>query len=304
MERLRLHASPRRYVSSGCFVMRKHAAFAPQSTKPVVRPVSGLEHSTQATVQQRRPLGQAGATLVSGVLLVTVWHLLVTLAQIPSWLLPGPLTVLARLRVAWADGTLLQHAAPTLIESLGGFGLALLGGSLAGYAVAHSPRLERWLAPYIASVQAIPVIAIAPLIIIWFGYNTDILRNMTIAAIVVFFPIFSSTVTGVRTIPRELLEVGLVEGATRWQRVRFIELPLALPVLFSGMRTSLAYATTGAVVGEFVGSRYGLGALINIARGLFDTPLLFVALICLGGITLLLYLLLVSVERTVLRGLE
>jgi NitT/TauT family transport system permease protein len=260
--------------------------------------------STPPLVRQRTPAGHMVASLGSAVVLVVLWHGLVSAADIPAWLLPGPLVVLARLQQTWADGTLVQHAVPTLIESLGGFALALLAGSVAGYGVAHSRRLERWIAPYIAAAQAIPVIAIAPLIIIWFGYNTDVVRNTVIAAIVVVFPIFSSTITGVRTIPRELREVGLVEGATRWQQLRFIELPLALPVLFSGMRTSLAYATTGAVVGEFVGSRYGLGALINIARGLFDTPLIFVALVCLGAITLLLYLLLVSFERALLRWQE
>jgi NitT/TauT family transport system permease protein len=208
--------------------------------------------------------------------------------------------VLVRFGQALADGTLQQHTFPTLIESIGGFGVALVIGSALGYIVAHSRTIERWIAPYIAAVQAIPVIAVAPLIIIWFGYSSDIARNILVAAIVVFFPIFSSTVTGVRNIPRELREVGQVEGATHWQRLRYIELPLALPVLFSGFRTSLAYATTGAVVGEFIGSRYGLGALINVARGFFDTPLIFVALICLGAITLLFYSLLIGIERLLL----
>ncbi len=113
----------------------------------------------------------------------------------------------------------------------------------------------------------------------------------------VVFPIFSSTVAGVRGVSRELREVGLVEGATWWQRLRYIEVPLALPILFSGFRTSLAYATTGAVVGEFIGSRFGLGAMINVARGFFDTPLIFVALVCLGLMTLLFSTVVLSLER-------
>jgi NitT/TauT family transport system permease protein len=273
-------------------------------TQSVSRPARQSIITGQPITHRRKPVGQLAALLTSAVFLLVLWHVLVSAAQLPSWLLPRPLLVLARLRAAWVDGTLVQHVVPTLMESLGGFALALLVGSLAGYGVAYSRQMERWLAPYIAAAQAIPVIAIAPLVIIWFGRNTDVLRNTVIAAIVVVFPIFSSTLTGVRTIPRELREVGLVEGATRWQRLRFIDLPLALPVVFSGMRTSLAYATTGAVVGEFVGSRYGLGALINIARGLFDTPLIFVALVCLGAITLLLYLLLAGMEHVALRWLE
>lgn len=254
-----------------------------------------------AAGRARRPApGQLLSMLISSALLVAVWQGAVWALQYPVWLLPGPLAVLDRFQQALADGTLAQHTVPTVIESLGGFGLALMIGTTLGYLVAHSRTLERWVAPYLAAAQAIPVIAIAPLIFIWFGTSSDIVRNSVVAAIVVVFPIFSSTVTGVRGIPRELREVGQVEGATRWQRLRYIELPLALPVLFSGIRTSLAFATTGAVVGEFIGARYGLGALINVARGFFDTPLIFVALFCLGAITLLFYSLLAVTERLLL----
>lgn len=240
---------------------------------------------------------QSVTLLVSASVLILLWALIVWATGLPAWLLPGPLDVARRFGEALADGTLRDHVVPTLLESAGGFGLALLAGSTLGYGVAHSPTLERWIAPYIAAIQAIPVIAIAPLIIIWLGYSSDITRNTIVAAIVVVFPIFSSTIAGVRGIPRELREVSFVEGAGPWQRLRMVELPLALPVLLSGVRTSLAYATTGAVVGEFIGSRYGLGALINIARGFFDTPMIFVALLCLVAITLAFSLLLRVVER-------
>ncbi len=252
------------------------------------------------TPVQRRTGSQFVTLLVSGSLLVFAWQALVSIREIPPWLLPGPLDVLVRFRQVLADGTLMQHVIPTFIESLGGFCVALLIGSLLGYLVAHSPRLERWIAPYLAAFQAIPVIAVAPLIIIWLGYSSDISRNILVGAIVVVFPIYSSTVAGIRGIPRELREVGLVEGASHWQRLRYIEVPLALPVLFSGFRTSLAYATTGAVVGEFLGSRYGLGALINVARGFFDVPLIFVALVCLGLITLMFGMILLGLERLLL----
>jgi NitT/TauT family transport system permease protein len=259
--------------------------------------------TSTAELQQaarRQTPSQIITLLISSLLLLSAWQAIVMLTNYPVWLLPGPQDVLWRLGETVRDGTLVQHTLPTLIESIGGFGLALLVGSTLGYVVAHSRTIERWIAPYMAAVQAIPVIAVAPLIIIWFGYSSDIARNMVVAAIVVFFPIFSSTVTAIRDIPRELREVGQVEGATPWQRLRYIEVPLALPVLFTGFRTSLAYATTGAVVGEFIGSRYGLGALINVARGFFDTPLIFVALIALGTITLLFYSLLVGLERLLL----
>lgn len=216
-------------------------------------------------------------------------------AHLPSWLLPSPLAVWRRLGEAYADGTLRLHLVPTVIESTAGFTVALAVGVSLGYVVAHSRRIERWLTPYLAALQSVPIIAVAPLLVVW--ATSGLLRNIVVAALVVFFPIFSSTVAAVRGIPRELREVAKVEGAHFWQTLRLVEIPLALPTLFSGIRTSLAFATTGAVVAEFVGTRYGLGAMINIARGLLDVPLLFVAILCLIGITLVFYLIVTAIEH-------
>ncbi len=233
--------------------------------------------------------------LLSGMLLLVGWHAVVKLANIPRWLLPGPLVVWERFGLAVADGTLRLHLVPTVIESVGGFAVALVVGAAMGYLVAHSRSLERWIAPYLSALQSVPVIAVAPLLVVW--TPNGFVRNILVAALVVFFPIFASTVTGVRGVPRELREVARVEGARRLQMLRFVEVPLALPTLLSGVRTSLAYATTGAVVAEFVGTRYGLGAMINIARGLLDVPLLFVAILCLMGITLVFSIAVSLIER-------
>lgn len=227
--------------------------------------------------------------------MILLWQALVAVAHIPPWLLPAPGAVVSRFREAAADGTLWQHLVPTLVESSAGFVVALLVGVTLGYIVAHSPRIERWIAPYLAALQSVPVIAVAPLLVVW--TTSGLLRNILVAALVVVFPIFSGTVAGVRGIPRELREVAKVEGANLLQTLRLVEMPLALPTIFSGIRTSLAYATTGAVVAEFVGARYGLGAMINIARGLLDVRLLFVAIFSLVGITLVFYVILTVVER-------
>lgn len=236
-----------------------------------------------------------GAMVVSGSGLLAIWQAVVTLGNIPAWLLPSPLAVAQRMRLAIADGTLQAHLVPTFVESVGGFSVALVAGIMLGYLVAHSTTLEHWIAPYLSALQSVPVIAIAPLLIVW--TPNGLLRNILVAALVVFFPIFAGTVGGVRGIPRELREVALVEGARRWQTIRMVEAPLALPTLFNGIRTSLAYATTGAVVAEFIGTRYGLGAMINIARGLLDMPLLFVAIFCLIAMTLVFYTLMTLIER-------
>lgn len=253
---------------------------------PVIRPA-------RPTTESRSRGGWS--LLVSGAALLAAWQALVSLVNIPAWLLPSPAAVARRFGQVVADGTLRSHIVPTIVESVGGFAVALVAGIALGYLIAQSPRLERWIAPYLSALQSIPVIAVAPLLIVW--TPNGLLRNILVAALVVFFPIFSGTVTGLRNIPRELREVARVEGANLWQRIRMVEFPLALPTIFSGIRTSLAYATTGAVVAEFVGTRYGLGAMINIARGLLDMPLLFVAIGCLVAITLVFYVLVAVAER-------
>ena len=242
----------------------------------------------------------AGAGLALSLLLaVLAWKALILLRDYPTFILPAPELVLRRLIAELAGGTLAYHAALTMIESLAGFGLALVVSRALGYLLAHAPKLERVLAPQLAATQAVPVVAIAPLIILWVG--ADIESKVLVAALVTFFPILTSTVVALRGVPRELLEMAKISGASHRQALWHVELPLALPGIFGGIKAGLALATTGAVVGEFVGARDGLGALINISRGLFDTPLMFAALITLAALTLSFYLVAVLLERALVR---
>jgi NitT/TauT family transport system permease protein len=236
---------------------------------------------------------------LSLVMLGLAWKALVVLGGYPAFILPAPEVVLGRLFDELAGGPLPHHAAVTLIEALGGFGLALAISLPLAYLLAHSPRLERLLAPQLAATQAVPVVAIAPLIILWVGAGLD--AKILVAALVTFFPILSSAVVALRGVPRELREMAKISGANRRQMLWHVELPLALPGIFGGAKAGLALATTGAVVGEFVSGRDGLGALINISRGLFDTPLMFVALIALAAVTLAFYLAAVLLERALVR---
>lgn len=247
---------------------------------------------------ERGPLPGVSLAL-SVALLLVAWKALVVARDYPAFVLPAPDMVLRRLLDELAGGTLLHHAGFTLVEALGGFALALAASLLLGYLLAHAPRLERVLAPQLAATQAVPVVAIAPLIILWVG--ADIRSKVLVAALVTFFPILSSTIVALRSVPRELREMALISGANRRQMIRYVELPLALPGIFGGVKAGLALATTGAVVGEFVGGRDGLGALINISRGLFDTPLMFAALLTLATMTLSFYLIAVLLERALIR---
>jgi NitT/TauT family transport system permease protein len=242
----------------------------------------------------------SGAGLAAALLLLLVaWQALVTLNGYPAFVLPSPLLVIERLAAELAGGTLLHHAWLTFAAAAGGFAGALAVSLVVGYALAHIRPLERVLAPLLAATQAVPVVAVAPLIILWVGVGLD--SKILVAALVTFFPILSATVVALRAVPRELTEMARISGATRLQLLRLVEIPLALPGIFGGAKAGLALATTGAVVGEFVGGRDGLGALINIARGLFDTPLMFAALLVLAAMTLALYLAATLLERALVR---
>lgn len=233
------------------------------------------------------------------ILLILGWQTITIIGNYQAFILPSPLLVVERFAAAANSGLLWTHTWATLRATLAGFGLALCVGLMIGYVLAHTTWLERSLAPLLAASQAVPIVAIAPLIILWFGAGLQ--AKILVAALITFFPVLINTIVALRGIPRELREMALISGASRWQMLRYVELPLALPVLFGGIRTGLALATTGAVVGEFVAGREGLGALINIARGLFDTPLIFVALVTLAGITLSFYLLASLLERALVR---
>jgi NitT/TauT family transport system permease protein len=254
---------------------------------------------TAQTSQRKRYLSLHYAGLPAALILLLVgWHVLVTTGDYKTFILPGPADVFNRFVAAASSGILWQHMLATLVQAMGGFAIALAFSVVLGYILAHTHWLDRVLSPLLAASQAVPIVAVAPLIVLWFG--TGLESKILVVALITFFPMLISTIVALRSIPRELREMALISGANRWQMLRFVEAPLALPVFFGGVRMGLSLATTGAVVAEFVAGREGLGALITIARGLFDTPLIFVALIMLAGITLSLYVLASLLERVLI----
>lgn len=240
---------------------------------------------------------------ISLVGILLLWEAVVVVGNYQAFILPSPSLVASRFMDALGQGfapnSLLSHSRATFTAALSGFGIALIVSLILGYILAKVPLLERVFAPILAATQAVPIVALAPLIILWVG--ADLRSKILVAALVTFFPILSSTIVALRGVPKELREMAHISGANSWQTLILIEAPLALPVFFGGFKAGLALATTGAVVGEFVAGREGLGALINIARGLFDTPLMFVALLMLAITTLLLYLLASLLERLLVR---
>jgi NitT/TauT family transport system permease protein len=236
--------------------------------------------------------------LISLLLGLLAWQGLVALGDFPSFILPSPRQVAGRLVVAVGDGSLLRHTGVTLLEVLSGLALGVGVATVLGYLLARSLPLERLLSPYIVASQAIPIVAIAPLLVIWFG--PGMFSKVLICSLIVFFPVLINTVVGVRSVPADLRDLLRSLRATRWQTLRLLEAPAALPVFLGGLRVGATLAVIGAVVGEFVGAKCGLGFLINVGRGLYDTALVFVAVFTLVGLALALYGLVAWLESRLL----
>ncbi len=196
------------------------------------------------------------------------------------------------------NGSLLWHTSYTLLE----VGLGLTAGAflatVLGYLLAKSSTLERLLSPYLVASQAIPIVAIAPLLVIWFG--PGLFSKVLIAGLIVFFPVLVNTVVGIRAVPQDLRDLMRSLRATRLQTLRYLEIPAALPVFLGGLRIGATLSVIGAVVGEFVGADRGLGFLINVGRGQYDTALVFVAVFTLVAMALLLYGAVILLERKLL----
>jgi len=230
---------------------------------------------------------------------VVAWQWLVTARNIPAFILPPPGRVATRFATALADGSWWANTSTTLVESLLGFALGFAVATVLGYLLAHSPFLERLASPYIAASQALPVVAIAPILLLWLGFG--LLPKVVVAALVVFFPMLINTIGGLRRIDPALREVAQVYGANLWQTFYLVEVPLALPTILSGTKIGFTLAVTGATVAEFMGADRGLGLLLNVSKGLFDTPLLFVALVTLIAMAGVAYGIVAILERALVR---
>jgi len=233
------------------------------------------------------------------VVFIALWELVVHLGHYPAYFLPTPRRVLARFGDALRTGSLQMHALVTLREVFGGLALGLSVAVVLGYALGKSRVLERVISPYIVASQSIPIVALAPLLVIWFG--AGIQSKILVCALTLFFPVLMNTIVGIRGVDSDLVDLMRSLRASRWQVFTKLELPASLPVLLGGLKVGVTLSVIGAVVGEFVGADRGLGFLVNLARGLFDTPLMFVALFALMSIALALYWIVSALESWLLR---
>ena len=237
--------------------------------------------------------------LLSPISVLVLWQVLIWVNQLPPYILPSPLRVWTRFVIVLNDGSLLHHTLITLGETLGGLALGLSVAAVLGYVLAHSPILEKFLEPYIVASQSVPIVAIAPLLIIWFG--SGLTSKILICALIVFFPALINTIVGVRSVEQDLSDLMRSLRANRWQTFVHLELPSALPMVLSGIKIGATLAVIGAVIGEFVSADRGLGFLITSARNNFDTALVFVAILALVVIAIALYGTVAVMEKILLK---
>jgi NitT/TauT family transport system permease protein len=261
--------------------------------------ISSTEIVKRVRFHQRFPWWTVPVTLVFALL---VWEGLTQWSGLPEFMLPSPQAVASRFFRALSDGSLLRHTWVTLLEVLGGLALGLSMATCLGYGLAKSNTIERLLAPYIVASQSVPVVAIAPLLVIWFGPGR--LSKLLISGLIVFFPVLVNTIVGVRSVPEDLRDLMRSLRATRWQIFTKLEVPAAMPIVFGGLKIGATLSVIGAVVGEFVGADEGLGFLINVGRGLYDTALVYVVVFDLIGMALTLYGIVAGLERRLLAWRE
>jgi NitT/TauT family transport system permease protein len=231
--------------------------------------------------------------VLSHLLLVLAWHFFVVLGDVPKIVMPSPWETAKALLVP--NYRWIENIAVTAGEIFGGYILAVASGVVLAMLFSWSRALEMWLMPLLVSLNMIPKVALGPLIIVWFSYGIG--PNILIAFSICFFPIVLTTARGLREVEPDLLDLVRSLRGSRWQIFLKIQLPGALPYIFSGMKVAAILAVAGAIVGEFLGSDRGLGYLMLQVQVTLDTPAMFMAVILITLIGVVLYGLVLGLER-------
>ncbi|QRG65098.1 ABC transporter permease [Brevibacillus choshinensis] len=231
---------------------------------------------------------------ISIVLFLIVWEAGCRLLNVPSFILPPPSAVVSSL---WdLRATLLGlHLWVTLKEVLLGLSVSILFGILLAFAMSMSRVVERLVYPYIVISQTIPIIALSPVFILWFGY--DLSGKIAITILFTFFPIVVNTYDGLRSTDKEMLQLLKTMGANRWQIFTKLQLPASLPHFFSGLKVAATYSVAGATIGEWLGASEGLGYFGRRASGNFQAPALFASVLLLSVLGMLLFWLVGRLEQ-------
>ncbi len=218
---------------------------------------------------------------------LAAWWAVTHFANIPSFMLPNPQAVAQAL---WTQrGLLFWNTLTTLAEILLGLAFGTALGAVAALAIVFSPALQRWLMPILVLSQAIPVFALAPLLVLWFGFGMD--SKIIMAVLVIFFPVTANFADGLRRTDPGWLDLARTMNASPLAILRHIRLPAALPAFASGLRVATAIAPIGAIIGEWVGASSGLGFVMINANARIETDVMFAALFILSAVAISLYVL-------------
>ena len=254
----------------------------------------GARSATRSTASSRRKRPRRSQGIVTalspalvGAAALLLWQFLTQSGAVNAYLVPMPAQVAQAFVGALRSGLFFKYGATTLAESLVGFALGVAIALPLGYGIARSRTLAAALEPYMAASQAVPAVALAPLLVLWLPIGLPPVAAL--CALIVFFPAAINTTLGFRTLDHEVVDAARLDGAGGWALLRSIEAPLALPTILAGLRASLTLSITGAVVGEFVVGDQGMGGLLSIARGNFDPALEFATLIALALMAIALY---------------
>lgn len=242
-------------------------------------------------------LRENGPFLLALVLAIAVWEAYVRLFEVPVWVLPAPSTIVQRM--IEKQDILLQHAGWTLYETLLGFFVGLVIGVPLAVAIVYSKLAEKVLFTFLVSTQAVPKVALAPLLIVLLGFGQ--LPKIVIAFLICFFPIVVSTVVGLRSMPVETFHLARSLGASVWKTFWKFRVPYALPSIFGGLKVAITLAVIGAVVGEYAGGTVGLGYYQLIVASNLDMRTVFAIIIYLSVIGLALFYIVSVLERWVIR---
>ncbi|WP_182048954.1 ABC transporter permease [Changpingibacter yushuensis] len=234
-------------------------------------------------------------SLVLGIVLLGVWWATTTFGVIDTAFLPTPQSAVGRLIYGLQQGYLATATWVTLQEALGGCAIAAILGIPTGYGIAKSRLFARAVQPYLAAAQAIPAVAIAPLLTIWIGYGK--LPIIVLCTIMVVFPVVISSSVGFRHINHDVLGAARLDGASGWTLIRYMELPLAAPGILAGLRTGFTLSITGAVVGEMIIGGNGLGMTLLSSQGSADVKGMFATIILLACCAMAIYGLIAFVEQ-------
>lgn len=240
------------------------------------------------------------APLVLGLVLLAGWALTVRLANLPGYVLPHPLAVARRLRDDCGDHAFWSATARTLFEAIGGTALGALVATPLAIAVHSSRVLSAALNPFLGASQAVPAIALAPLLVLWVGYGTWPI--VMLCALMVFFPMLVQASVGLRLVDPEVIDAARLDGAGRWRILRYIEAPLAAPTALGGLRTGFTLSVTGAIVGEMVMGGNGLGEVLTVERDSLDTTGMFATIVVLCTLAAIAYSLIRLLETRARRA--